>query len=188
MQCALACASAHSRSGNLLGAVFEEPKPAPRIHIGPGPGSFAFPNKCRHCYPAPCATACMPRAITRDAVTEAMLVNPSRCINCGMCSMACPFGVIRYREDQRRGAPGRVAVKCDNRVHRQKEGLAPACVAQCKTCALRFGDPNQMLKDRTRQLAREVTMGIRGEAETTPETPAVGLWRALGEAADQVRS
>jgi len=187
MQCSLACAAAHSKSGNLIGAISEKPKPAPRIHIGPGPGSFSFPNKCRHCDPAPCQTACMPRAITRDAVTEAMLVNPSRCINCGMCAMACPFGVIRYREDHRRVSPGNIAVKCDNCVERQKEGLEPACVSQCKTGALRYGDPNDMLKDRTRKVAMEVTLGLRGEPYPQSERPTVVFWRTLGEASEKVK-
>lgn len=188
MQCTLACAAAHSKSGILMGAVFEEPRPTPRIHIGPGPGSFAFPNKCRHCDPAPCATACMPSAITRDAVTGATLVNPSRCINCGMCAMACPFGVIRYRADHRRAAGHSVAIKCDNCVERQKEGLEPACVEQCKTGALKFGDPNVLIKEQSRKLAREVSLGLRGEAAETHDTPAVKLWRALGDAAEQVKS
>jgi len=187
MQCTLACATAHSRSGTLYGAISESPRPSPRIHVGPGPGSFAFPNKCRHCDPAPCAVACMPGAISRDAVTGAMLVHPARCINCGMCAMACPFGVIRYRADHRRAAPGAVAVKCDNCVERQKEGLEPACVVQCKTGALRFGDPNDLLKEKSREIARQVTLGLRGEAAPLPTTPAVALWRAFGDAEEGVK-
>lgn len=188
MQCSAACAVAHSASKTLYGAVSETPRPAPRIHVGPGPGSFAFPNKCRHCDPAPCAGACMPRAITRDAATGAVLVNPSRCINCGMCAMACPFGVIRYRADRGRAAGTATAVKCDNCVERQKEGKVPACVETCKVGALSFGDPNDLLRGKTRKLAREVSVRARGEAAEAPaETPAVALWRALAEASDRVK-
>ncbi len=184
MQCQSACAVAHSHTQTLYGAVFEEPRPAPRIHVGPGPGNLAFPNKCRHCDPAPCMQACMPAALWRDIPTGAVLVDPSRCINCGMCAMACPFGVIRYRADAR--TPGRtVAVKCDNCVERQKEGRVPACVETCLVGALEFGDPNEILRDESRRLAREVSLGIRQAPAAIPQRPeAVELWRAMGDAAE----
>ena len=188
MQCAVACAVSHSRSKTLYAAVSEEPRTPPRIHVGPGPGTFAFPNKCRHCDPAPCLGACMTRAIRRDAATEAVLVDPSRCINCGMCSMACPFGVIRYARDWRRAGRGAVAVKCDNCVERQNDGLEPACVETCIAGALRFGDPNDLLRQQSRKLAREVSLGIRSEASEAPKPPpAIALWRALGDAAENVK-
>ena len=57
MQCMLACAAAHSRSGTLLGAVAEAPLPRSRIHIGTGAFEAGFPNRCRHCDPAPCMLA-----------------------------------------------------------------------------------------------------------------------------------
>ena len=186
MQCMAACAVAHSQGKTLYAAVFEEPRTPPRLHVGAGPGTFAFPNKCRHCEPAPCMAACMPRAIVRDAVTSAVLVDPSRCINCGMCAMACPFGVIRYRADWR--VPGRrgVAVKCDNCVDRQKEGKVPACVETCLVRALEFGDPNELLKEETRRLARQVSLGLREAAEARRLPEAVELWRALGDAAEAI--
>ena len=188
MQCSVACAVAHSQSQQLYSAVFESPKTAPRIHVGAGPGALAFPNKCRHCDPAPCMRACMPRAISRDAQTDAVVVDPSRCINCGMCAMACPFGVIRYAEDWRNALSSRVAVKCDNCVGRQKEGLEPACVETCMVGALEFGDPNEILKEQSKRVAREASLGLRAEGiADTPPTAAVALWRTLAEAADSVK-
>ena len=185
MQCMAACAAAHSRSKDLYGALFEEPRTPPRIFVGPGPGNFAFPNKCRHCDPAPCMTACMTRAVVRDGPTGAVLVDPSRCINCGMCAMACPFGVIRYRADWR--VPGRtVAVKCDNCAERQKEGRVPACVETCFAGALVFGDPNELLREETRRIARQVSLGLREAPMPVPEPETVALWRALGDAAAAV--
>jgi len=130
----------------------------------------------------------MTRAIRRDATTSAVLVDPARCINCGMCSMACPFGVIRYARDWRRAGRSAVAVKCDNCVERQKEGLEPACVETCIAGALRFGDPNDLLRQQSRKLAQEVSLGIRSEAPEGPESPpAIALWRALGDAAENVK-
>jgi carbon-monoxide dehydrogenase iron sulfur subunit len=192
MQCSVACAVTHSKSKNLYGAIFERPLTPPRIHVGSGPAAFAFPNKCRHCNPAPCMRACMPRAIVRDAVTEAVLVDPGRCINCGMCAMACPFGVIRYAADWRTPAVKAVAVKCDNCVERQKEGVEPACVETCKVGALEFADLNDVLRAQSSALAREVSVGLRQEGSAAVEaavtaTSAATLWRALAEAADTVK-
>jgi len=186
MQCMAACAVAHSRSKTLYSAVFEEPRPSPRIHVGPGPGNFAFPNKCRHCDPAPCLRACMPAAIGRDPATGYVLLDPARCINCGMCSMACPFGVIRYRPDSEVPGKRAVAVKCDNCVGRQREGEIPACVETCLVKALEFGDPNELLRDETRRLAWRISLGLREGEPERAEPEAVRLWRALGGAAESV--
>ncbi|MBI5014780.1 MAG: 4Fe-4S dicluster domain-containing protein [Deltaproteobacteria bacterium] len=181
LQCMAGCATAHSRSKSLYAAIAEEPRPSPRIHVGPGPGTFAFPNKCRHCDPAPCQTACMPAAIHREAATGIVLVDSSRCINCGMCAMACPFGVIRYRPDNTAPARPAVAVKCDNCIGRQREGQIPACVETCLVKALEFGDPNELLREETRRLARRMSLGLREGAPERAETEAVTLWRTLGE-------
>ena len=58
-----------------------------------------FPNRCRHCDPAPCQLACLPGAISRDTQFDTVLIDPDKCINCASCAMACPYGVIRFHED-----------------------------------------------------------------------------------------
>ena len=65
MQCQVACAVAHSEAKQLVPALFESPRPRPRIHVGAGRCNEGFPNRCRHCDPAPCLLACLPGAITR---------------------------------------------------------------------------------------------------------------------------
>jgi carbon-monoxide dehydrogenase iron sulfur subunit len=99
--------------------------------------------------------------------------------------MACPFGVIRFRKDARAAEKRAVSVKCDNCVERQKAGKIPACVETCKVGALLFGDPNELLKEETRELSRKIGESVKGqEGEKVPE--AVALWRAVGEIADKV--
>lgn len=159
MQCMAACATAHSRSHTLFAAIREDPLPKPRIHVGSGRYAEGFPNRCRHCNPAPCLLACLPGAIYRHPETDTVLIDPDRCINCASCAMACPFGVIRYHEDS--AAPPRktVAVKCDNCLGRQALGLVPACVEACKTGALTFETASRALKRKTDQVARSVSTG-----------------------------
>jgi carbon-monoxide dehydrogenase iron sulfur subunit len=126
-----------------------------------------FPNRCRHCDPAPCLLACLPGAISRSAERNTVFIDPNRCINCASCAMACPFGVIRYHED-RFAAPGKiVAVKCDNCYERQLAGQLPACVEVCKSGALRFEERSEALKRRTDEVARTVSAGI-AQVEMTP--------------------
>ncbi len=160
MQCMAACATAHSRSHALFSAIRELPLPKPRIHVGSGRYTEGFPNRCRHCNPAPCMLACLPGAIYRHPATETVLIDPDRCINCASCAMACPFGVIRYHEDY--AAPPRktVAVKCDNCLVRQEQGLLPACVEACKSGALTFESASKSLKRKTDQVARSVSAGM----------------------------
>lgn len=65
-QCRLACAAEHSRAKDLVGALFEDVTPSPRLKIYPGRLNLAFPNKCRHCDPAPCQAVCIAGAINKD--------------------------------------------------------------------------------------------------------------------------
>ena len=162
MQCMVACAVAHSGSLTLLGALLEDPKPWPRIHVGAGAANEGFPNRCRHCQPAPCLTACLPGAIYRSPETESVLINPDKCINCASCAMACPFGVIRFHEDAAAPPHKVVALKCDNCLGRQSQGLIPACAEVCKSGALTFEEPDEALKRRTKQVSRSVWTETEG--------------------------
>ncbi len=158
MQCMAACATVHSRSKELFFAVCEKPLPRSRVHVGVGLHMEGFPNRCRHCDPAPCLLACLPGAIYRDRGLDTVLVDPNRCINCASCAMACPFGVIRYHEDASAPSGKTVAVKCDNCIDRQREGRIPACVEVCKSNALTFEEESLALKKKTDEIARSVSV------------------------------
>ncbi|MBF0495184.1 MAG: 4Fe-4S binding protein [Deltaproteobacteria bacterium] len=178
MQCMAACATAHSQTKCLLTAIAETPLPKPRVHVGAGLYGEGFPNRCRHCDPAPCLLACLPGAISRHRDTDTVIINPDICINCASCAMACPFGVIRYHQDMT-AAPGKtVAVKCDNCMARQRAGLNPACVEICKSGALTFEEPAAGLKRKTDEVARSVSVC----AEGLPSAPGFALLNAVKKA------
>jgi len=63
-----------------------------------------------------------------------VLVDSERCIGCGYCVQACPYG-SRFL-DERTGC----AHKCTWCYHRITKGLKPACVEVCPTGARLFGD------------------------------------------------
>ena len=163
MQCMAACATAHSKTKNLITAVMESPLPKPRVHVGLGLYDEGFPNRCRHCDPAPCLLACLPGAIMRDKSTNTVLIDPDRCINCATCAMVCPFGVLRYHEDYCAPNGKTVAVKCDNCLDRQQNNLMPACVEICKSNALTFEELSDAMKRKTAEVSRSVSVNAEGK-------------------------
>jgi carbon-monoxide dehydrogenase iron sulfur subunit len=188
-QCEAACAVAHSQTKNLFLAVFESPLPKPRIHAEPGLVlNTAFPNKCRHCNPAPCQAACPTRAITRPAdYPDIVYLNPIKCIACGMCAIVCPFDVITYHGSST--APGRpaVATKCDHCLERQRLGAAPACVEACKTGALVWGELNELVRSARTRYSEAVSVAVGQVSETMIHIPAnMEAWKDYGAEVSQL--
>ena len=183
-QCQMACAVEHSQTKNLYQALTEKRKPRPRVLVAPGLYlDTSFPNKCRHCDPAPCLTVCPTGAISRNAGMDIVLVDGDRCISCAMCAMVCPFDVITFYPSPTARWDKPVAIKCDHCIERQRQGETPACVEACKVGALLFGDVNELIKTARTQLARTVSVAV-GEIELeTVRLPAnVEAWRNLGQA------
>jgi carbon-monoxide dehydrogenase iron sulfur subunit len=190
-QCESACAVAHSQSLSLFWSVFENPLPKPRIHAEPGAFlNTAFPNKCRHCNPAPCQGACPTGAIDRAPdMPDIVLIEAGKCIACGMCAVVCPFDVISYYASA--DAPQRmvVALKCDNCIARQRAGQIPACVEACKVGALQFGEINAMAKQaRTRysQAVSQAVGAVSGDLMTFPAE--ITNWRGWGQAVSSLNA
>ncbi len=180
LQCRLACAAEHSRSKDLVGALFEPVRPRPRLRIYPGRQHLAFPTKCRHCEPAPCQQVCIAGAIGKDPVRGTTNVDPAKCINCAMCAMACPFGVLTYAATFE--APDRkaVALKCDQCPEREAVGRVPACVEACKVGALTYGEVEEAQEEKGWALAQAVFASFQAAAAAVPSMPeTISLWRKL---------
>ncbi|NOX19881.1 MAG: 4Fe-4S dicluster domain-containing protein [Nitrospirae bacterium] len=156
--CEIACAVAHSKSGNLFEAIFEKPAPRKRVYVEPA-NSHSYPSRCMHCKDAPCVIACPNGAMKRDEQRGIVLVNEDRCMGCLMCAMVCPFGAITL--DSEKGK----AVKCDFCTRRLSEGKVPACVEACPTSSLRFGELEEMVKEKRRTIGASVVVA----AETAKE-------------------
>jgi carbon-monoxide dehydrogenase iron sulfur subunit len=117
--------------------------------------------------------ACLAGAIRRDSSSNTVLIDPDHCINCASCAMACPFGVIRYHEDL--AAPPRkvVAVKCDNCLERQGQGLIPACVEACMVRALTFEEPTAAFRRETEKISLRMLASV--EALMRPDSAGFEL-------------
>ncbi len=114
-------------------------------------GWALLPVICRQCKGASCVDVCPAEAMVRDAngIVRRRLF---RCIGCGSCARACPFGVI---PSQLGGAPtavrspdcisGHKIAKCDLCADRAVDSpeVVPRCVAACPAGALTFADERQ---------------------------------------------
>lgn len=95
------------------------------------------PMHCRHCGSPPCMAACPVEAISKrnDGI---VIFSENRCIGCGECAEACPFGAPQYHPEKE------IFQACNLCFERIDQGLKPACVQHCPTEALIFGDPNAL--------------------------------------------
>ena len=94
-------------------------------------------NACNHCDNPACAAACPQDAYVKEEATGFVHNDPSKCIGCGTCVEACPYGAPRLGD-------GNVAVKCHGCEARVEEGNAPVCVEACPLRCLEFGEIGQL--------------------------------------------
>ena len=158
--CEIACAKEHSTHKDMLSILNDDPQPQPRIKVGLGIDFLKFPNRCRHCDPAPCQQVCPTGAIYKDETLGSVIVNEARCISCGMCAMVCPFNAIDFHRTP--ASEKAVSYKCDDCIERQKNGKEPACVEACKAGALVFGEVNDIIDGLKKDIVVEITKTIKG--------------------------
>ncbi|MCI2242541.1 4Fe-4S dicluster domain-containing protein [Adlercreutzia faecimuris] len=95
--------------------------------------SYPVSLACNHCDDPACARVCPTRAMGKDPASGLVVVDEGRCVGCGYCAMACPYGAPRVDRD--RGC----SVKCDGCAERVAAGSRPVCVDACPARALDFG-------------------------------------------------
>lgn len=118
--------------------------------VFPDVGRVLLPRLCMHCEDPPCVQVC-PTGASHQTEDGIVLVDQDKCMGCGYCIVACPFGArYRYEKDMIKeareiyGADTEHRVphvdKCTFCVHRVEEGREPACVETCPAHARIFGD------------------------------------------------
>lgn len=87
---------------------------------------------CNHCDDPACVAACPTTALQKrdDGI---VVHDPSVCIGCFACKMACPYDAPQKNEEMG------TMVKCDMCAARLDAGESPACVAACPVKVLTVG-------------------------------------------------
>jgi Fe-S-cluster-containing dehydrogenase component len=130
---------------------------------GAGGRTVHFPKSCLHCEDAACVTVCPTGASYKRVEDGIVLVDEERCIGCGLCAWACPYGA---RELDPVGGVMKKCTLCIDRIYNETipvEERQPACVNACPAHARHFGD----LADPESQVSRLVAE--RGGMDLMPE-------------------
>jgi len=99
-----------------------------------------FPKSCLHCENAACVTVCPTGASYKRTSDGIVLVDEDKCIGCGLCAWACPYGARELDGD---AGVMKKCTLCIDRIYNEtldEVDRVPACVATCPTSARTFGD------------------------------------------------
>ena len=86
---------------------------------------ISIPHVCLQCENPWCQEACTYDAIDRNANTGALVIDREKCVGCGECIPACPYGMIHLNDRYN------IAAKCD------LCDSQPRCVEACYPRAIK---------------------------------------------------
>ncbi len=105
-----------------------------------GPQSYVK-QQCMHCLEPACVSACPFEALLKRTDNGVVAWEPTKCIGCRYCEVACPYHVPKFEWAQQNPA----IVKCEFCQHRLAVGESPACTSVCPTGAVLFGPRSTLL-------------------------------------------
>lgn len=136
--CVLACKDAHSLTSGVnyrkvhekIGGGFRQNVEGAWVHDVRG---YYVSVACNECEDPACVKVCPTKAHYKRAQDGLVLIDQTKCIGCGACAQACPYGapVLDTKLHKMQ--------KCDACVGRLAKGLQPSCVEACPQRALEFG-------------------------------------------------
>jgi len=153
----------------------------------PSPDQAALPMtfakvQCMHCLIPSCVSACIVGAITK-AADGAVVYNPTICLGCRYCMIACPFEIPAYQYFTALTPKVRKCELCTDQA--AGTGANPACAAACPTETLVFGKRADLLaiaKKRLEERPDRYVQHIYGEKEVG----GTGWMYLTGRAVDQI--
>lgn len=96
--------------------------------------AYHVPVSCNHCSDPACVKICPTKAHHKREEDGLVLIDREKCVGCGMCAKACPYGAPVL------DAKARKMTKCDACFDRLQKGLLPICVESCPQRAIEFGE------------------------------------------------
>lgn len=135
--CQVACKTEH-------GLTEHDSRPIEVVRIERESGLYAkcefVPLTCMHCNDPKCVAACPKDALFRDP--EGLIqVNKDKCIGCGRCGKACPYGAVGLRKTE---DGKRCANKCDLCKERRARGFLTSCEQHCLGGAITSCEKSQL--------------------------------------------
>jgi Fe-S-cluster-containing dehydrogenase component len=125
----------------------ETHKGTPMIHlefVDRAESVQTVPVVCMHCDSPTCAEVCPADAIKRTGDGVVQSARKPRCIACGNCVFACPFGVPKLDLEKQ------LMMKCDMCYDRSSVGKKPMCATVCPSQALFYGTREEIERIRPR--------------------------------------
>ncbi len=114
-----------------------------------GPRGRFVREHCRHCLEPACASAC-PVGALHKSPQGPVVYDPSICLGCRYCMMACPFRFTRYEWES--AAPRvRKCFMCYDAIMAGTQSQ-PACTGACPTQATVFGERDALLAEARRRI------------------------------------
>lgn len=128
--CEVYCAAFHSCHPHDIIKAYKlsSERPMARLFVE-RKGDDSLSLMCRHCEEPMCLYSCIAGAIYKNE-DGLVLVNEEKCVGCGTCILACPYGLVKRGKS---ASTRYLALKCDLCGSSTK---MPQCVAGCPNEAL----------------------------------------------------
>ena len=141
----------------MMGGIYDAPidlngktKNIIKLYKGEDGKQSYMKRQCMHCLDPSCASVCMVGSYKKREY-GIVTWDPSRCIGCRTCMVACHFNIPKMEWDS--NAPK--IVKCEMCNHLLKEGKIPGCCEVCPRQAVIYGKYTELLADAKSRLAME---------------------------------
>ena len=131
-----------------------------------------LPQLCNQCDNPACVPVCPVKATWKDD-NGVVVIDKSKCIGCGACVKACPYG-DRFLDPVKKKAD-----KCDFCFRRIEQGLQPACVETCVGGARIFGDLADPASQVSQLASSKDAKVLNPGSGTRPQVFYIGLDHAI---------
>ena len=101
---------------------------------------YYVPIACNECADPACVKVCPTKAHFKRESDGLVLIDDKKCIGCGACAKACPYGAPVLDEIAHK------MHKCAACADRLAQGLLPICVEACPQRAIEFGEVSELRK------------------------------------------